>query len=133
MLFILLLVLTACSLSAASLSDVTVTFENADETYEAGEFVPYIVTLKDDRDNYLTVDEVYLYINMEGMNHPMEGTMEEMESGVYELPLPLSMAGEWYVVVTVKQGEEEREETFTVYGEGERVMEYMKGYNHDEK
>lgn len=129
---LLIVILFGCSSSAASLSDTTISLENLGETYGTGEFIPYVITVNDSNGNPFSVDEVYLYINMEGMNHPMEGTMEEKEAGRYELSLPLAMEGEWYVIVTVFAGEDEQEERFTVYAEGERVMEYMKGYNHDE-
>ena len=115
------------------LTKMDIQLENNGETYETGDFSRYRVLLTDENGNPASAEEVSIYINMERMNHPMEGIMNETKTGTYEIDLPLAMEGEWYIIVNAYIGKEEREEKFTVYGKGEMVMEYMQGFNADEK
>ncbi|MBU9711445.1 FixH family protein [Evansella tamaricis] len=116
-----------------NLNDYNVLLENEGNTYQTGEFIPLKVIVEDPSGEPVSVDDIFLYMNMERMNHPMQGTMEEQDQGMYIIELPLAMGGEWYVDVLIKDGKKEREERFYIHGEGEMVMEYMMGYNKDEE
>lgn len=137
----LLLLLILSSLSACSdnngslnLNELNVELIPAAEILPTGEFTTYTVQITDKNKNPFDPDRVYLYLNMEMMNHPTEGTMERVSEGVYELALPLAMAGEWYAEITLYVGDQEKKyEGFTVQAEGDKFMEYMKGYNHDQE
>ncbi|WP_096189461.1 hypothetical protein [Evansella halocellulosilytica] len=127
---IALLPMAGCSTSAQT-ELYEIIFENEGETIETGEFQTYEVKIKGHEGERQSVDSVYLYMNMERMNHPMEGTMDEIEKGYYQIDLPLAMEGEWYAEVTVTNNGEESIQRFTLFGEGDMVMDYMKGYNAD--
>jgi hypothetical protein len=72
-------------------------------------------------------------MNMKMMNHPIEGTMKEVDKGLYELELPLAMAGEWYVnVIVTIEGEEFVFEDFSIIAEGPKQLDWIKGYHADE-
>ncbi|MGO4888520.1 FixH family protein [Anaerobacillus sp. MEB173] len=116
------------------LNDAEVNFLNQGELFQTGEMNTYTVEVTDSSGSPLQPDSVYIYMNMEMMNHPMEGTMHEVEAGTYQLDLPLAMAGDWYVQVTIKDGEEEKVfEDFAIQAEGEKVMEIMTGYHADQQ
>lgn len=113
-------------------TNFSVEFAGAQEVVPTGEFTKYTVTVKDSNGKTTSVDKVYLFMNMEGMHHPTEGTMKEVQTGVYELELPLAMEGEWYAEVTITVGD--KEHTYGKYyqkAEGKKHMMYMKGYNAD--
>lgn len=97
----------------------------------SGEFNTFTVEVKGGE----KPENVYLYINMEGMNHPIEGTMKEKGDGKYELDLPVAMGGKWYAVIRVldKDGEVVQSEKIADAFEatGDHAMKYMKGYNAD--
>lgn len=117
---------------AISLADIQADLKGELDPIPTGEFYTYTVKLQDPSGNPVDADKVYLFMNMEGMHHPTEGTMHVVEKGVYQLELPLAMAGEWYAEVTLSQGNEERTlDRFTVQAEGKKFMMYMKGYNAD--
>lgn len=126
--------LSACgNQGSPNLKDIHVELIPAQEVLPTGEFTTYTVKITDKKGKPFDPDKVYLYLNMEMMNHPTEGTMERVSEGIYELSLPLAMAGEWYAEITLSVGEETRKyEGFTVQAEGDMFMEYMKGYHHDQ-
>ncbi|MFA9555887.1 FixH family protein [Evansella sp. AB-rgal1] len=127
---VLIVGIVACS--NGGIDSIQATFFNNGETYPTGEFTTYSVSLVDSSGEPVSVEKLYFYMNMEKMNHPMEGTMKEVKEGLYEIELPLAMPGEWYVNVTIFNGKEERAlDSFTVYAEGDMVMEYMRGFNSD--
>ena len=131
--FTVAMLLMGCSSNQQFLENLNVTFENEGATMPT-EFQTYTVQLTDSAGDVVDVDEVYLYMNMERMNHPIEGTMHNISEGVYELELPLAMAGEWYANITVtNDGDVKLFEGFVLYAEGERQMEFMKGYNADKE
>lgn len=118
--------------SAAALKEITATFTSAQAVVPTGEFQKYTVALMDKAGQATSVDKVYVFMNMEGMHHPTEGTMHEVEKGVYTIELPLAMAGEWYAEVTLTTGSASHTlDRFTVMAEGKKFMMYMKGYNAD--
>lgn len=136
--FLLLLLfaslLSACMAdsSAPSLNDIEVELIPAKSMIPTGEFTTYTVRVSTKNKQPFDPDQVYLYLNMERMNHPTEGTMKRIDEGIYELDLPLAMAGEWYAEITLSVDEQTRTyEGFSVHAEGEMFMEYMKGYHHD--
>ncbi|MBE3597144.1 MAG: FixH family protein [Hydrogenibacillus sp.] len=104
----------------------------AREVLSTGEAHPYRVVVTDQGGQRVDADRVYLFLNMEGMHHPTEGTMRRVGTGEYELRLPLAMPGEWYAEVTISAGGKEK--TFTGYqvrAEGKAYHLFMKGYNAD--
>ncbi|UCZ52036.1 FixH family protein [Bacillus shivajii] len=127
---VVMLLISGCNVNS-ELDNLEINFFNEGSTYRTGEFHTYEVALLTGEEEPISVEDVYLYMNMERMNHPMEGTMVETEKGHYQLDLPLAMEGEWYAEVTVKIGDEEKTERFLINGEGEMVMDFMKGYNAD--
>ncbi len=115
-----------------TLADIQANLKGELDPVPTGEFYKYTVELTDQAGKAVDVDKVYIFMNMEGMHHPTEGTMHAVDKGVYELELPLAMAGEWYAEVTLSLGDEERTlDRFTVQAEGKKFMMYMKGYNAD--
>ncbi|MBU9721857.1 MULTISPECIES: FixH family protein [Bacillaceae] len=112
--------------------DLQIEFMNEGNTYRTGEFITFNLGLSDQEGAPVTADQVYFYMNMERMNHPMEGTMIEVSPGNYEIELPLAMEGEWLVEITTTKENKVIEERFYVHGEGDMAMEYMTGYNADE-
>lgn len=97
----------------------------------SGEFSNFTVEVKDGD----KPEKVTLYLNMEGMNHPMQGTMEETGEGKYELELPVAMGGKWYAVVRLLDKDDKVihskkfEDAFEATGD--HAMKYMKGYDAD--
>ncbi|MGO4887368.1 hypothetical protein ACJ2A9_06410 [Anaerobacillus sp. MEB173] len=85
------------------------------ELPQAGEFELFTVTLPND----LEAEKVTIYLNMEGMDHPMEGTMKEENPFTYTIELPISMAGQWYAIVRVINGNEVVTERFDFEASGE--------------
>lgn len=130
--FIVLMVVTGCSSSDYS-SELQVNFLQDGATISTEGFQTYSVELKDKDGKAIDVEQVYMYMNMEMMNHPIEGTMNHVGKGVYELDLPLAMSGDWYVNLSVTfNGETTVLEGFSIFGEGEKQMEWMKGYHADD-
>ncbi|MDG5789207.1 FixH family protein [Evansella sp. AB-P1] len=127
---VIIVTMTGCNKS--ELDTLIVNLKQEGETFQKGEFTTYEVSLKSQQEEQVSVDDVYLYMNMEHMNHPMEGKMEKVRDGIYEIDLPLAMAGEWYVLVNVRHEGEEREIPFHVFAEGDMVMKYMQDYHADE-
>lgn len=131
---IIVIVVTACSNTGNLSDDVQVDFKNNGERLSTEGFQTYSVQLADGDGNPLDREKVYIYMNMKMMNHPIEGTMKNVAPGIYELDLPLAMAGDWYVHISVTEnGETVVYDDFTVIAEGEKNMEYMKGYHADEQ
>ncbi|PYZ93573.1 hypothetical protein CR194_10440 [Salipaludibacillus keqinensis] len=127
---IIILLIVACQ-SEPVLEKISIEFHNEGEVFETGEFQTFRVELKDKAGERLEVDDVKIHINMERMNHPMIGTMNLSEDGVYEVELPLAMAGEWYTEITLTEEGEERVERFYLQAEGEMAEEFMRGYHAD--
>ena len=135
LLLLILSSLTACAKydGTPNWKDLQVELIPALEIIPTGEFTTYTVQISTKKKQPFDPDQVYLYLNMEMMNHPTEGTMQQVAEGIYQLDLPLAMAGEWYAEITLSiAGQERTYEGFTVTAEGEMFMEYMKGYNHDQ-
>jgi hypothetical protein len=130
-LFMITAAAAGCS-SVGALGNTDIQLENAGETYQTKEFITFEVNLQDKDGEAVSPERVYLYMNMERMHHPMEGTMKETEPGNFVIDLPLAMEGEWYAIVTISEGEKEVEERFEVFAEGEMEPELLKGYNADE-
>lgn len=130
----MILLMSGCSQGQESiLNEVEVNFYADQEIVPTGEKRTYTVELKDPKGNPFDADHVYLYMNMNMMNHPTEGTMKKVRPGTYELELPLAMAGEWYAHVTLTQGGVERKvEGFNQLAEGEKHIELMRGYHADQ-
>jgi hypothetical protein len=128
-LLMLFIIITGCS----SREDVNVLFLEEGKTISTEGFHTYTVELTDKKGNPLAADSVFLFVNMKVMNHPMQGTMKQIEDGLYELDLPLAMAGEWLADVTVIiNGEPKVFEGFELFAEGSINKEYIKGYHADE-
>lgn len=129
---IMFMLLTGCSNDKKQSGDIVVNFLNEGDVISTEGFHTYSLQVTNQKGDALTVESVYLYMNMKRMNHPIEGTMKKVDVGYYELDLPLAMAGEWYANVTINaNGETFVFEDFTIYGEGPKQMEYMKGFNAD--
>lgn len=127
------ILLSACG-QQNGLEDIQVSFEGEKEVIPTGEMTTYIVKLGDASGKPIDVEKVYLYMNMKMMNHPTEGTMKRVDTGTYQLDLPLAMAGEWYANVTISEGGQQREiEGFKQQAEGEKKIELMKGYHADQQ
>lgn len=121
-------------LQTEDLASITVELETTEQPIETGVMNPYIVLLKDQQGNPVEVDSVHFYMNMDMMNHPTQGTMQQKEAGAYTLDLPLAMKGEWYTIITLRRGEQSIEiKDFKIQAEGEKHMEYMRGYDADNK
>ncbi|WNF35831.1 FixH family protein [Bacillaceae bacterium IKA-2] len=130
---IMLMLIIGCS-SGSELKNLTVNFSDEANTVSTEGFHIYTVQISDKSGSSIDVDKVYLYMNMKMMNHPIEGTMNRVEEGLYQLELPLSMAGEWYANLTVTFDEDTKVfEDFLFSGEGEKQMEYITGYHADEQ
>lgn len=126
---IFIVLIVGCS--AQELEKVTVEFKEENQTLATGKFHTYQVNLADESGDPFSADDVSIYMNMERMNHPMQGTMQAVEEGKYTVDLPLAMEGEWYAEVTVTYDNEETTERFSLYAEGDMAEEYMKGYDAD--
>jgi len=114
------------------LEDIKVSLEAAEDPVPTGEMTLYTVELKDQKGNPTAVDRVHLYLNMDMMNHPTQGTLKEAGEGVYTVELPLGMEGEWYTIITLSKGDMKREiKEFKVQAKGEKHMDLMTGYNAD--
>jgi len=114
------------------LEDIKVSLEAAQDPVPTGEMTLYTVKLQDQKGNPATVDSVHLYLNMDMMNHPTQGTMKEAGDGVYTLELPLGMEGEWYTIITLSKGDMKREiKEFKIEAKGEKHMDLMTGYTAD--
>ncbi|WP_164984934.1 FixH family protein [Ammoniphilus sp. CFH 90114] len=132
---VVVLLMTACSQGQGTkLNDIEVSFNGAQAVVPTGQKTLYTVELKDKDGKAIDVEKVYLYMNMNMMNHPTEGTMKRVNPGTYQLELPLAMAGEWYAHVTITEaGVERKVEGFTQQADGDKHMELMKGYHADEQ
>jgi len=127
---IFIVLIVACQ-SPSILEETIIGFSNEESVFKTGEFHTYEVTIQNQTGEMISVDRVYLYMNMERMNHPMVGTMTRVEEGVYSVDLPLAMEGDWYAEVTIENDGEEKTEQFSVYAEGEMSEEYIRGYDAD--
>lgn len=126
------MLVTACTSTTAPNSGIEVMFLNDGQVISTEGFHTYSVQLTNKDGETIDAQEVYIYINMEMMNHPIEGTMQKGDTGLYELDLPLAMAGDWYVNVSVTiDGNKYEFSDFSIIAEGPKQMEYMKGYNAD--
>lgn len=132
-LFIVLILIIGCS-SGNALKNLTVNLLDEENTVSTEGFHTYSVQISDESGSAIDVDKVYFYMNMKMMNHPIEGTMNRVKEGLYQLELPLPMAGEWYANLTVTLDEDTKMfEDFLFSGEGEKQMEYIIGYHADEQ
>ncbi|MBP1932072.1 FixH family protein [Ammoniphilus resinae] len=114
------------------LEDIKVSLEAAKNPVLTGEMTLYTVKLQDQKGNPAAVDSVHVYLNMDMMNHPTQGTMKEAGEGVYTVELPVGMEGEWYTIITLSKGDMKREiKEFKVQAKGEKHMDLMTGYNAD--
>ncbi|RXI98336.1 hypothetical protein DS745_18605 [Anaerobacillus alkaliphilus] len=131
--FIMVMVVTGCSTSNPP-AEVQVTFLDDGQTISTNDFHTYTVQIKNKDGLALDVESVYMFMNMKMMNHPIEGTMNKVDTGLYEIDLPLAMSGDWYVDVSVTyKGETIVYEDFSITAEGPKQMEWMKGFNKDHK
>lgn len=129
--FTMLMLVIGCSNPK---SDIEVNFLNNNEIISTEGFHTYKVEIKNEDESGTAVEKVYLYLNMEMMNHPIEGTMEKAQTGIYSIDLPLAMSGDWYAVVTVTMnGQDHTFEDFQFEATGEKNLDFMKGYNADEQ
>ncbi len=127
---IFIVLIVACQ-SPSALEETEIKFMNENEIHKTGVFHTYEVALIDKEGENISADQVFLYMNMERMNHPMTGTMEEKDKGKFALDLPLAMEGEWYAEVTVEIDGQEKTERFVLFAEGEMSEDYIRGYDAD--
>ncbi|MFN7251716.1 MAG: hypothetical protein ACK4M9_13095 [Anaerobacillus sp.] len=132
--FIIAMLVIGCASSSSNSKNVEVKFLNEGQVLSTESFNTYSVKLVNNKGDAIDAEKVYLYLNMKMMNHPIEGTMKRVDIGLYELELPLAMAGEWYANVTVTvEGETIEFSEFAIIAEGPKQVEWMKGYHADQQ
>jgi hypothetical protein len=132
--FIIAMLVIGCTSSSSNFNNVEVRFLNDGQVLSTEAFNTYTVKLVNNDGDAIDAEKVYLYMNMKMMNHPIEGTMKKVDKGLFELELPLAMAGDWYANVTVTIGGETVEfNDFEIIAEGPKQMEWMKGYHADQQ
>lgn len=103
-------------------------FQTSSELPRSGEFERFTVTITEEE---LTIDKVTLYLNMEGMNHPLEGTMEKEASNLFTLDLPIAMGGTWYAIVRLYHKDDVITERFDFEAIGDIDERFIHGYHAD--
>lgn len=95
----------------------------------SGEFNEYVVNVFNKNGEPTNVDNIYFHMNMEMMNHPMEGNMKKVKKGTYSITVPVAMKGEWYIELTLKKDRFEKTiNKYTIEAVGDYQEDLINGY-----